>query len=135
LDESALPNLTLLGLVGMIDPFRPEARDAIQTCYEAGVKVTMVTGDHPATALAIARQLGIAKGWSEVMTGADIERMENEHPELLPEKLRSISVFARVTPVQKLTIVEALKKAGHFVAVTGDGVNDTPALRSANIGI
>ncbi len=127
-----IPPLTLLGLVGFIDPLRPEAKKAVEECKKAGVKVAMVTGDNPATALAIARKLGIATSWKDVITGSELEKMEQKD---LLETAKSTSVYARVTPVQKLSIVKLLIKSGHFVAVTGDGVNDAPALRIANIGV
>ncbi|WP_373531783.1 cation-translocating P-type ATPase [Vampirovibrio sp.] len=133
--EADLPPLTLLALVGMIDPLRPEVPKAIEECRQAGVKVVMVTGDHPATALAIARQLGIAHTQNEVITGAEIQRYEQENSQELAVKIEQWSVFARVTPLQKLQIVKALQDYGHFVAVTGDGANDTPALQAANIGV
>jgi calcium-translocating P-type ATPase len=133
--EEHLPSLTFLGLVGMIDPLRPEAKAAVETCKSAGVTVAMVTGDHPATALAIARELGIATGREELVVGQDLPRTQSgEAPEFV-EAIRRGRVFARVTPLQKLQIVEGLRKLGHFVAVTGDGVNDAPALRTAHIGV
>ena len=125
-------NLRFLGFVGMIDPLRPGVKDAIQTCANAGVSVSMVTGDHRITALAIARDLGLAEDESQVMTG--VELLEKT-PDELSEIVGRIRVFARVAPRQKLQIVEAARQAGHFVAVTGDGVNDAPALRTANIGV
>ena len=128
-----IPPLTLLGLVGFIDPLRPEVKKAVERCKRAGVKVAMVTGDNPATALAIARELGIATSLKDVITGAELEKMEQERS--LLEMAKSVRVYARVTPVQKLSIVKLLIKSGHFVAVTGDGVNDAPALRMANIGV
>jgi magnesium-transporting ATPase (P-type) len=124
--------LRFLGFVGMIDPLRPGAKHAVRTCNDAGVAVSMVTGDHRVTALAIARDLGLAEDESQLMTGAELlERT----PEELSEIVGRIRVFARVAPRQKLQIVEAARQAGHFVAVTGDGVNDAPALRVANIGV
>ncbi len=133
--EGSIPELTLLGFFGMIDPVRPEAPQAVREAQEAGVKVTMVTGDHPATALAIARQLGIATDRREVMTGAEIDQFEGvDDPDFL-EQISRISVFARVSPIQKLYITEGIKKKGHYIAVTGDGINDTPALRAAHIGV
>jgi Ca2+-transporting ATPase len=133
--ESARPPLRLLGLVGFIDPIRPDVPDAIRICREAGIDVVMVTGDHPATALSIARQLGIASGDDQVMTGSDLEDLGAPDLPEFHEKIGDIRVFARVTPVQKLWIVDALVRRGHFVAVTGDGVNDAPALKRANIGV
>ncbi len=132
-DVPPAPNdLRFLGFVGMIDPLRPGVKDAVQDCNEAGVSVSMITGDHRVTALAIARDLGLAQDESQVMTGTELQ--ENT-PEELSEIVGRIRVFARVAPRQKLQIVEAAQKAGHFVAVTGDGVNDAPALRVANIGV
>jgi P-type Ca2+ transporter type 2C len=125
-------NLTLLGFLGMIDPLRAGVREAVADCQRAGVLVSMVTGDHRITALAIARELGLADRDDQVATATDIERQSDEQ---LGEMIKRVRVFARVTPRQKLQIVEAARKAGHFVAVTGDGVNDAPALRAANIGV
>jgi Ca2+-transporting ATPase len=133
--EEDLPPLTLLGLVGLIDPPRPEAREAIAKCRRAGIEVAMVTGDHPLTALAIARELGIAGAEDRVVTGKELERLADPASQAYVEATRDARVFARVAPLQKLHIVEALQRAGHFVAVTGDGVNDAPALKKANIGV
>lgn len=133
--ENAPPqptNLTLHGFLGMIDPLRAGAREAVADCHRAGVLVSMVTGDHRVTALAIARDLGLADRDDQVVTAADVEGKSSEQ---LAEMVQRIRVFARVTPRQKLQIVEAARKGGHFVAVTGDGVNDAPALRAANIGV
>lgn len=124
--------LQLLGFVGMIDPLRPGVRDAVARCHMAGVKVVMVTGDHRVTALAIARDLGLAQHEDEVVTAADVEGKSQSQ---LNELVKRARVFARVTPRQKLDIVNAARAAGHFVAVTGDGVNDAPALRAANVGV
>jgi P-type Ca2+ transporter type 2C len=131
----ALKGLRFLGLVGLIDPLREEVREAIDKCRDAGVDVRMITGDHPATGLAIARQLGMAEREDEVMTGAQLEAMERDSPSELATKIASIKVFTRVAPSQKTGIVSALQRSGHFVAVTGDGVNDAPALRTAHIGV
>lgn len=125
-------DLTLLGFLGMIDPLRAGAREAVAECHQAGVLVSMVTGDHRVTALAIARDLGLADRDDQVVTAADLD---GKSVEQLAEMVQGVRVFARVTPRQKLQIVEAAGKAGHFVAVTGDGVNDAPALRAANIGV
>jgi P-type Ca2+ transporter type 2C len=124
--------LQFLGLVGMIDPLRGGVREAIDACHHAGIDTTMITGDHPVTALAIARALGLASSPDQVISGADLGRLTEEE---LAELVTRIRVFARVSPDQKLDIVRAARRAGHFVAVTGDGVNDAPALRSANIGV
>ncbi|MDD1674367.1 MAG: HAD-IC family P-type ATPase [Methanomicrobiales archaeon] len=129
------PELVFLGLVGFIDPVRPEVPDAIRTCQDAGIRVVMVTGDHPGTALAITREIGIARTSDEVMTGAELEALGSpDLPEFL-ERIAAVKVFARVTPLEKLRIVDALVKKGDFVAVTGDGANDAPALQRANIGV
>ena len=122
--------LTLVALVGMIDPPRAEARKAVADCKRAGIKVVMITGDQKATAVAIAGELGLPRG--EAVTGLELEKMADEE---LREKVEDISVFARVEPLHKLKIVNALKSRGYTVAMTGDGVNDGPALRSADIGI
>lgn len=124
--------LKFLGFVGMIDPLRPGVKDAVRDCNDAGVSVSMITGDHRVTAMAIARDLGLATHEGQVMTGAELLEKSSEE---LSEIVGRIRVFARVAPRQKLQIVEAARKAGHFVAVTGDGVNDAPALRVANIGV
>ena len=125
-------DLRFLGFVGMIDPLRPGVREAVNACQEAGVTVSMVTGDHRITALAIARDLGLAQHEYQVVTGAELLE---KTPEQLVEIVQRGRVFARVAPRQKLQIVDAARQAGHFVAVTGDGVNDAPALRAANIGV
>jgi P-type Ca2+ transporter type 2C len=124
--------LAFAGLAGLMDPLRPGAREAIERCARAGIRVVMVTGDHPVTALALARELGVAVGAEEVVTGAALEAAG---PAALDAMIGCARVFARVTPGQKLAIVEAAQRAGHYVAVTGDGVNDAPALRKANIGV
>lgn len=135
-DDPADPlesNLTFVGLIGMIDPARPEVAQAVQTTYSAGVRPLMITGDHPLTALYIARQLGIIRdGRDEVITGHDLATMSMEE---LKRRLTEVSVFARVSPEHKLKIVQALQEMGHIVAMTGDGVNDAPALKKADIGV
>jgi magnesium-transporting ATPase (P-type) len=125
-------NLTFLGLVGMIDPLRPGVRDAISACYGAGVGTCMITGDHPVTALAIARDLGLASEPDQVVSGSELADMS---PMEMEAAIKTARVFARVAPRQKLELVDAARRVGHFVAVTGDGVNDAPALRAANIGV
>jgi magnesium-transporting ATPase (P-type) len=125
-------DLRWLGFLGMIDPLRPDARGAVAACHNAGVQVSMITGDHRLTALAIARDLGLATSENQVMTSAEIDGKSEQE---LRELIQRVRVFARVTPKQKLQLVNAARKAGHFVAVTGDGVNDAPALRAANIGV
>lgn len=122
---------TFLGLVGMIDPPRPEVKDAVEKCRKAGIMPVMITGDHPITAEAIARELGILTD-GKVVIGTQLQAMSDEQ---LKSEVASIQVFARVSPEHKLRIVEAFQKNGHIVAMTGDGVNDAPALKKANIGI
>lgn len=133
--EEDLPPLTLLGLVGLIDPPRPEAAEAVRKCRNAGIEVAMVTGDHPLTAFAIARELGIAESRDSIVTGRRLEELGDPESEPFRKAVDSARVFARVAPMQKLHIVEALRAAGHFVAVTGDGVNDAPALKKASISV
>jgi len=129
--EDAEQGMTLLGLVGMIDPPRREAKAAVRECEEAGIKVMMITGDHPLTAKAVARELGISKN-GNVVTGPELEAMDDEK---LEEAVASVEVCARVSPAHKLRVVTALQKRGQVVAMTGDGVNDAPALKKADIGI
>jgi Ca2+-transporting ATPase len=132
-DADALEDdLVLVGMIGMIDPARPEVRDAVKTCREAGINVKMITGDHPATAAAIARELGIADESSRAIIGVELNKMEEQE---LTEALEEVSVFARVAPEHKLRIVRALQNDGEVVAMTGDGVNDAPALKQAEIGV
>jgi magnesium-transporting ATPase (P-type) len=131
-DESIEQGLVYVGIVGIIDPPRPEAAEAIRLATRAGVRTIMITGDHPATAGRIAADLGITKPGSPVLTGTDLSRMKG--PELI-EAVRRVSVYARVAPQHKLIIVDALQADGNVVAMTGDGVNDAPALKSADIGI
>lgn len=124
-------HMTFLGLVGMIDPPRAEAKEAVRKCREAGIMPVMITGDHPVTAQVIAYELGILSD-GKVVTGAQLEAMSDEE---LRASVGSTQVFARVAPEHKLRIVDAFQKNGHIVAMTGDGVNDAPALKKANIGI
>ncbi|WP_205672322.1 HAD-IC family P-type ATPase [Ammoniphilus sp. YIM 78166] len=133
--DPKLPVLTLVGLVGLIDPLRPEAKEAVADCHRAGVKVSMVTGDHPATAYAIAKELGIVSTPYEVVTGEQLEKLGKPASPAFIEAVNRGRVFARVTPLQKLQIVDTLMNSGHFVAVTGDGANDAPAIRRASIGV
>lgn len=130
--DSVESDLTFIGLVGMIDPPRVEVIDAINKCKTAGIKVKMITGDHAITALAIARELGIANEHSKALSGQDLEQMSDEE---LAEVVEDISVFARVSPEHKVRIVEALKAKGHITAMTGDGVNDALALKRSDIGV
>ncbi|HKZ69895.1 MAG TPA: cation-translocating P-type ATPase, partial [Anaerolineales bacterium] len=129
--ETAEHDMTFLGLVGMIDPPRPEAKAAIQMCEQAGIKVVMITGDHPLTAQAVARELNLLKT-GRVVTGAELEAMSEADFE---REVENIEVYARVSPAHKLRVVTALQKNDHIVAMTGDGVNDAPALKKADIGI
>lgn len=123
--------LTFLGLVGMIDPPRPEAREAVKVCREAGIKPVMITGDHVVTASAIARDLGILLDGDDAVTGAELAQMSEEE---LQNRVRTISVYARVSPEDKIRIVKAWQAQGEVVSMTGDGVNDAPALKAADIG-
>lgn len=125
-------SLEFLGFIGMIDPLRPGVKQAVEQCHQAGITVCMVTGDHPVTALAISRDLGLADSPSSVVAGQSLNGLSKEE---LREMIRTKRVFARVTPRQKLELVNAAREQGHYVAVTGDGVNDAPALRASNIGI
>lgn len=129
--ENAEHQMTFLGLAGMIDPPRPEAKAAIHTCELAGIKPVMITGDHPLTAKAVARELGLLKT-DRVVSGAELEAMGVSEFE---GQVEDIEVYARVSPAHKLRVVTALQKMGHVVAMTGDGVNDAPALKKADIGI
>ncbi len=131
-DEALERNLTLVGLFGMIDPPRPEVKEAVAKCKMAGIRPIMITGDHPLTALAIAKELGIAAAEDRVITGLQLSQMSDEQ---LSAALTDVSVFARVSPEHKLRIVTALQRQGHVVAMTGDGVNDAPALKKADIGV
>ncbi|MFO7153062.1 MAG: calcium-transporting P-type ATPase, PMR1-type [Bacillota bacterium] len=124
--------LIFVGLIGMIDPPRPEAIEAIKTCKRAGIRPVMITGDHKDTAVAIAKQLNLMENEDDVLTGAELDAMSDE--ELLKES-RRVSVYARVSPIHKLRIVDAIKSNGHIAAMTGDGVNDAPALKKADIGV
>jgi Ca2+-transporting ATPase len=122
---------TFLGLVGLADPIRPAVPGAIQECYSAGIRVVMITGDYPATAQSIGRQIGL-RSVEEIVTGPELDQMNDEQ---LRQRLAAANIVARVVPEQKLRIVNALKAAGEVVAMTGDGVNDAPALKAAHIGI
>ena len=132
--EKDVKNLTFIGLVGFIDPVRKEAVGAIKKCKTAGIKVLMITGDHALTAYAIAKDLNIVSSKDEVVTGSDLD-FYSDSDEKFDRFLEGKKVFARVTPLQKLKIVESLQRQGEFVAVTGDGVNDAPAIKVANIGV
>jgi len=130
-----IKNLTFMGLVGFIDPIRKEAISSIAECHAAGIKVLMITGDHPLTAFSIAKELKLAETYDKVATGEEVDAALEKGNETFDQFIREKTIFARVTPLQKLKIVESLKRQGEFVAVTGDGVNDAPALKAANIGI
>lgn len=133
--ESDIKDLTFMGMVGFIDPIRKEVVASIKQCRGAGIKVLMITGDHPLTAFAIAKDLKLTTSYDRVTTGAEVDEYFAKGEEAFDEFVKDKVVFTRVTPLQKLEIVESLKRQGEFVAVTGDGVNDAPALRTANIGI
>lgn len=129
--EELESGLNFMGLVGMIDPPRPEAFEAVKTCRKAGIKPVMITGDHVVTASAIAKELGILQEGDLAISGAELSAMSDEE---LAEKVDRISVYARVSPEDKIRIVQAWQKKGHVVSMTGDGVNDAPALKAADIG-
>jgi Ca2+-transporting ATPase len=124
-------DMTFLGLVGMIDPPRPEAKAAVERCERAGIRVVMITGDHPLTAQAVARELGLFKA-GRTVTGPELEDMSDAE---LERDVENIEVYSRVSPAHKLRVVTALQQRGHIAAMTGDGVNDAPALKKADIGI
>jgi P-type Ca2+ transporter type 2C len=133
--QDNLHDLTFLGLVGMIDPLRSESKEAVELCKQAGIKVTMITGDHPITARAIAHDLGLCNNKTKVISGSDIKQAADKGEAELDKLVLESTVFARIQPEQKKQIVESLMRQGHFVAVTGDGVNDAPALRHSHVGI
>ena len=131
-EETSEKDMTWLGLVSMLDAPRPEVREAVAKCRDGGIRVVMITGDHQLTAKAIAYDLGIADRGDRVLTGQELEKLSQEE---LKQQVDSVSVYARVSPEHKLRIVQALQSTGKFVAMTGDGVNDAPALKQADIGI
>ena len=133
-NDGDIKDLNFIGLVGFIDPIRVEAAAAVEECKKAHIKVLMITGDHALTAYAIGKDLGIASDKSEVITGSELEELVGNKRKF-DAAIKNKKIFARVTPLQKLEIVESLQRQGEFVAVTGDGVNDAPALKAANIGI
>lgn len=130
--KEAEKDMIFLGMFGMIDPPRPEAKTAIEECKQAGIQIMMITGDHPITATAIAKELGILKPEGKVVTGVELSAMSDED---LQKNIESIEVCARVSPEHKLRVVQALQAQDHIVAMTGDGINDAPALKKANIGV
>ena len=130
--ETAEHGMTFLGLTGMIDPPRPEAKIAIALCTDAGIRPVMITGDHPVTAQAVALELGLLNNGARIITGAELEGMTDDQ---LEREVEEISVYARVSPAHKLRVVTAWQSHGHIAAMTGDGVNDAPALKKADIGI
>ena len=133
LNSAALEQgLTFVGLIGMIDPPRPEVRTAVEQCYAAGIKPVMITGDHIDTAVAIAKDLGIVEDASQAITGAELDKISDED---FKTRVTEISVYARVQPEHKARIVDAWKSLGNIVAMTGDGVNDAPSIKRADIGV
>nr|WP_269850311.1 HAD family hydrolase [Methanosarcina horonobensis] len=128
--EKVEEDMVFSGLVGMRDPPREEVKAAIKTCEDAGIKTVMITGDHKITAAAIARELGILKENDLTLTGSELDSLEDKEFE---DRVEKVSVYARVYPAHKLRVVEALKKKGYVVAMTGDGVNDAPALKAADM--
>ncbi|WMJ22264.1 calcium-translocating P-type ATPase, PMCA-type [Paludicola sp. MB14-C6] len=131
-DPKTEEGLTFIGLIGMIDPPRKEVKGAVLNCYKAGIRTVMITGDHKKTAVAIAKEIGIYHKGDMVLTGNELDRMTADE---LSEIVNKVTVFARVSPNHKLMIVRALKRHGHIVAMTGDGVNDAPAIKEADIGV
>ena len=134
-DIKDVSNLNFEGMVGFIDPIREDVMESIKKCREAGIKVLMITGDHPLTAYSIGKELELVGDYNEVAVGSDIEKYSKLSEKEFDLFIKSKRIFARVSPFDKLKIVESLKRMDEFVAVTGDGVNDAPAIRSANIGI
>ena len=134
-NEKDIKDLKFVGLVAFIDPIRPEAISSIKECKKSGIKVLMVTGDHPLTSFSIAKSLSLTKNFDDVTTGEEVEEYLKKGVLAFDEFVRRKVVFSRVTPLEKLEIVKSLKRQGEFVAVTGDGVNDAPALKTANLGV
>jgi Ca2+-transporting ATPase len=136
IDEKGIDDLVFVGIVGMIDPPRPDSKKAVKKCKEAGIRVIMVTGDHINTAMAIAKVAGIVEGGVEsdvnALTENQLLQLDNDE---FDEAIRNVSVFARLTPKMKLKIADRLQKMGYLIAMTGDGVNDAPALKQADVGI
>lgn len=134
-ESKTLKKMTFIGLVAFIDPIREDVKESINECKTAGIKVIMITGDHPLTAYSIAKDLNLIETFNEVTTGQEVDKYLEKGQKEFDKFIKTKKVFTRVTPLNKLEIVESLKRQGEFVAVTGDGVNDAPALKSANIGI
>ena len=134
-EEKDIKDLKFMGMVGFIDPIRKESIKSIEECKKAGIKVLMITGDHPLTAFSIAKDLKLTNSYDEVTTGNEVDEYLSKTKEDFDKFVKNKLIFTRVTPLQKLEIIESLKRQGEFVAVTGDGVNDAPALKSANIGV
>lgn len=134
-EKSDIKKLDFVGMVAFIDPVREDVKNSIKECSNAGIKVVMITGDHPLTAYAIAKELNLCVDFDEVATGEDVEKYRKLGEKKFDEFVKKIRVFSRVTPIDKLDIVNSFKRQGEFVAVTGDGVNDAPAIKAANIGI
>jgi len=135
LQHDQLKGLTLLGIVAMIDPLRVESQAAVFACRQAGIRTCMITGDHPSTAFAIAREIGLADSYDQVVTGHDLKELDGDDKSAFDGAVANSNVFARVEPSQKASIVHSLQRAGHFVAVTGDGANDAPSLTAAHVGV
>jgi len=135
LAENQLRDLTFLGIIGMIDPPREEAAEAIAACRRAGIEFSMITGDHPVTALAVSRELGLAQHAEQVVTGQQLKLAQQQGDSVFDDLVFKARVFARIEPRDKVTIVESLQRNGEFVAVTGDGANDAPALKTAHVGV
>lgn len=131
-DENIEYNMTFIGITGMIDPPRTEVAQSVRTCREAGIRTIMITGDHKVTALAIAKELGIFRKGDTVVTGDELDSMSDEE---LDSAVKTAAVFSRVSPADKLRIIQSLKRTGEITAMTGDGVNDSPALKAADIGV
>src|SRR5699024_5081972 len=130
--ESLENELIFLGIAGIIDPPRPEVKDSVIKCRLAGITPVMITGDHKNTAFAIGKDLNIAKSQDQVITGEELDKLDDKE---LKKRVNKLRIFARVTPNHKLRIVKAFKQNGNIVAMTGDGVNDAPAIKEADIGV
>jgi len=130
-----LHDLTVIGIAGMIDPLRNEAKAAVESCHRAGIRTCMITGDHPSTAFAIAHEINLVGRPDQVVSGSQIRQAEQAGEAELAKLVAGANVFARVEPSQKVTIVQALQRSGHFVAVTGDGANDAPAMNASHVGV